>query len=69
MKKVQRFDSVQVKAHFDEHGFLVDRPIVACRSIKPRSVSAASSAPPPRFSRLTHWRLLAGSLSLWGMLP
>lgn len=29
MKKVQRFDSVQVKAHFDEHGFLVDRPIVA----------------------------------------
>lgn len=29
MKKVQRFDSVRVKAHFDEHGFLVDRPIVA----------------------------------------
>lgn len=29
MKRVQRFDSVQVKAHFDEHGFLVDRPIVA----------------------------------------
>lgn len=29
MKKVQRFDSVKVKAHFDEHGFLVDRPIVA----------------------------------------
>lgn len=28
-KKVQRFDSVRVKAHFDEHGFLVDRPIVA----------------------------------------
>ncbi len=29
MKKVQRFDSVQVKAKIDEHGFLVDRPIVA----------------------------------------
>lgn len=29
MKKVQRFDSVKVKAHFDENGFLVDRPIVA----------------------------------------
>lgn len=29
MKKVQRFDSVKVKAHFDEHGFLIDRPIVA----------------------------------------
>lgn len=25
----QRFDSIQIKAHFDEHGFLVDRPIVA----------------------------------------
>lgn len=25
----QRFDSVKIKAHFDEHGFLVDRPIVA----------------------------------------
>lgn len=25
----QRFDSVKVKAHFDENGFLVDRPIVA----------------------------------------
>lgn len=29
MKKVQRFDSVQVKAKIDENGFLVDRPIVA----------------------------------------
>lgn len=29
MKKVQRFDSVKVKAKIDEHGFLVDRPIVA----------------------------------------
>lgn len=29
MKKVQRFDSVQFKAKIDEHGFLVDRPIVA----------------------------------------
>lgn len=29
MKKVQRFDSVRVKAKIDEHGFLVDRPIVA----------------------------------------
>ena len=25
----QRFDSVKIKAHFDEHGFLVDRPVVA----------------------------------------
>lgn len=25
----QRFDSVQIKAHFDDNGFLVDRPIVA----------------------------------------
>lgn len=25
----QRYDSVAIKAHFDEHGFLVDRPIVA----------------------------------------
>lgn len=25
----QRFDSVQVRAHFDDNGFLVDRPIVA----------------------------------------
>lgn len=25
----QRFDSVRVKAHFDDNGFLVDRPIVA----------------------------------------
>lgn len=29
MKAKQRFDSVPIKAHFDEHGFLVDRPIVA----------------------------------------
>lgn len=29
MKAKQRYDSVQIKAHFDEHGFLVDRPIVA----------------------------------------
>lgn len=29
MKAKQRFDSVQVKAHFDDNGFLVDRPIVA----------------------------------------
>lgn len=29
MRKVQRFDSVQVKAKIDENGFLVDRPIVA----------------------------------------
>ena len=29
MKAKQRFDSVCVKAHFDENGFLVDRPIVA----------------------------------------
>lgn len=29
MKKVQRFDSVKFKAKIDEHGFLVDRPIVA----------------------------------------
>lgn len=29
MKAKQRFDSVQVKAHFDSNGFLVDRPIVA----------------------------------------
>lgn len=29
MKAKQRFDSVKIKAHFDEHGFLVDRPIVA----------------------------------------
>lgn len=29
MKVVQRFDSVRVRAHFDDNGFLVDRPIVA----------------------------------------
>lgn len=29
MKAKQRFDSVRVKAHFDDNGFLVDRPIVA----------------------------------------
>lgn len=29
MKAKQRFDSVQIKAHFDDNGFLVDRPIVA----------------------------------------
>ena len=29
MKKVQRFDSVRIKAHFDDNGFLVDTPIVA----------------------------------------
>lgn len=29
MKAKQRFDSVKVKAHFDDNGFLVDRPIVA----------------------------------------
>lgn len=29
MKAKQRFDSVKFKAHFDENGFLVDRPIVA----------------------------------------
>lgn len=29
MKAKQRFDSVKIKAHFDDNGFLVDRPIVA----------------------------------------
>lgn len=29
MKAKQRFDSAKVKAHFDDNGFLVDRPIVA----------------------------------------
>lgn len=29
MKKVQRFDTAKVKAHFDENGFLIDTPIVA----------------------------------------
>lgn len=29
MKRVQRFDTVKVKARFDENGFLVDTPIVA----------------------------------------
>ena len=29
MKKVQRFDTAKVKAHFDENGFLIDTPVVA----------------------------------------
>ena len=67
MKKVQRFDSVHVKAKIDQHGFLVDRPIVARSGLQVYKTPFGERRefrPPQRFSKLTHWLRFPASRSL-----